>query len=371
MRENHINSKEKIKIWFSRLWIIIYILTFVIYIVKPICFDVKIYLEAARRANNLREFPHNIFQAWEHKYILNRLLFYMIFKITSLVISPNNIMLFELTIKTIYGILAIVIIKCFSKSTKSFFEKYKIREPIVFGVLYISIIGSNIYFTMQTEMTAFLITLIAIIFILKDKLIYKLISAFIISTLFWFKGVTLLNAIIILIVMLIDKHPKKEIVFVICWSWIFLLSEILLVNYIEPNEIKNMYLSTQYLNNFNITKKIADYFTTLSSYSLLWIGLLVYIINFIYHIRTKNIKLLVLESLTWIILLLGVYIQKLNYFYQIGLVISGILFSIFIFLYYMNMHREYQKKWDVILFFIMIFIILIVLKKEKFTFFLF
>ena len=213
---------------------------------------------------------------------------------------------------------------------------------------------------MQTEMTAFLITLIAIIFILKDKLIYKLISAFIISTLFWFKGVTLLNAIIILIVMLIDKHPKKEIVFVICWSWIFLLSEILLVNYIEPNEIKNMYLSTQYLNNFNITKKIADYFTTLSSYSLLWIGLLVYIINFIYHIRTKNIKLLVLESLTWIILLLGVYIQKLNYFYQIGLVISGILFSIFIFLYYMNMHREYQKKWDVILFFIMIFIILIV-----------
>ena len=351
------NVKKKKK--FSWLVTVIYVLTFIIYIAKPICFDVKLYIEAAQRAENLGNFPCNIFEAWEHKYILNRLIFYIIFKIASLVVSANNIMLFELVVKIIYGILAIVIIKCFSKSTKSFFENYKISESTVFGILYFSIIGSNIYFSMQTEMTAFLITLLAIMFILKNKLRYKIISAFLISTLFWFKGITILNSIIVLAVMLLHKQGKKEIIFVISWSWIFLLLELLLINCIEPNEINRMYLATQYLKRDLSASNIIKYFFELLSYVWLWIGLLIFVINCLYHIRSKNIKMLILESFTWTALIGGVFIQGLIYYYQMGLVIGAIIFSTFIFLYYRrNTNKKYERRADILLILIMLLIIL-------------
>lgn len=356
MKKDMVKKQKK----FLILLILLYILTFIIYLVKPICFDVRIYIEAAQRASNLGGFPYNIFEAWEHKYILNRLIFYIIFKVASIFTSANNIILFELIVKIIYGILAILIIKCFSKSTKSFFEKYKISQSMVFGILYFSIIGSNSYFLMQTEMTAFLITLLAIIFILKNKLKYKIISAFIISTLFWLKGVTILNAIIILVVMLVDKHEKKEVIFVICWSWIFLLSEVLLINYIEPNEIKNMFLATQYLNNQTNIVYSKSHFIELGTYILLWVGSASYVINLIYHIRFKNIKLFILESFTWITLFLGVYIQKLIFTYQIGLIISAITFSIFIFFYYTkNKDTEKVNLKYKYLFMLMLYIIII------------
>lgn len=339
------NKKELKERNIKKILIIAYILLFVIYIIKPICFDVKLYIEAAGRADALGEFPDNIFSAWEHKYILNRLIFYILFKLAKIFVSVDNIMLFEIIIKAIYGILSIAIIKIFSKSTKNFFSKYKISETVVFGILYFSIIGSGIYFSMQTEMTAFLFTLISIIFILKEKLIYKIISAFIISTLFWFKGVTLLYSVIVLVVMLLNKNNKKEIIFVICWSIIFLLSELLLIYYIEPNEIEKMYLATQYLN-FNLDYKLAlEYIIiNLFFYNMFIIGILVSIKNMINHIKHKNIKLLILEILTWFVLACGVCIQKLYYLYQIGLMIIAILFSIFIFFYYRKSTVTNNKK---------------------------
>lgn len=343
----------------EKILIIAYVLLFVIYIIKPICFDVKLYIEAAERADAIGKFPDNIFSAWEHKYILNRLIFYILLKITKIFVSVDNIMLFEIIIKAIYGILSIAIIKIFSKSTKNFFSKYKISETVVFGILYFSIIGSGIYFSMQTEMTAFLLTLISIIFILKEKLIYKIISAFIISTLFWFKGVTLLYSVIVLVVMLLNKNNRKEILFVICWSIIFLLSELLLIYYIEPYEIENMYLATQYIN-FDLDYKLAFEYIIfdLFFYNMFIIGILAFIKNMINHIKHKNIKLLILEILTWFVLACGVCIQKLYCFYQTGLMIVAIIFSIFIFIYYKN---SIDNKRSIPSIMVVVFVILTVM----------
>ena len=58
---------------------IVCIILFLIYIVKPISFDVKLYLGAAYQANLIGSFPINMMEAWEHKLILNRLIFYLLF----------------------------------------------------------------------------------------------------------------------------------------------------------------------------------------------------------------------------------------------------------------------------------------------------
>lgn len=227
--------------------LIIYILMFIIFVLKPVSFDVKIYIEAAERACKIGKFPNNIVEAWEHKYILNRLLFFIMVKIVKIFVNENRIMLFEIVIKMLYGLIGIIIIECFSKNTKSLFEKYGINKETVFGVLYFAIIGSGIYFSLQTEMTAFLITLIAIIFVLKEKMYCKILSGFIISTLFWFKGVTILYSVIILAIMILCNHKKKDIISVISSSVIFLLIELLLMYSFYPNEIKTMYLATKYM----------------------------------------------------------------------------------------------------------------------------
>lgn len=326
---------EKIKRHKKILLIILYTIIFVIYVAKPICFDVKIYLEAAYRADIMGRFPNNIIEQWEHKYILNRLLFYIIFKIAKLIVSVDNIILFEIVVKIIYGLMTIAIIKYFSKSTKEFFEKYDINEDTVFGILYIVLMCSGIYFFLQTEMTALLVLLIAIVFVLKKKTIYKLLSAFVISALFWLKGVTILYSVIVLIVMIIDKQNKKDIIFVICSSFAFLIGEVLILFYIEPNEIINMYLATKYITiSLDWYEIIEEFVMDLFWYRWLSIGLVTFIINSICHKKVDNIKLLCIECFAWITLSIGVYIQKMIYFYQIALMTPAIIFSIFVFLYY-------------------------------------
>lgn len=122
---------------------IVCIILFLIYIVKPISFDVKLYLGAAYQANLIGSFPINMMEAWEHKLILNRLIFYLLFQITNLFVRANHIIIFETLVKLIYGIISILIIKIFSKQTKKFFEQYNISEETIFFLIYLVLIGSR------------------------------------------------------------------------------------------------------------------------------------------------------------------------------------------------------------------------------------
>lgn len=127
----------------SKILKIFYITFFTIYVIKPIAFDVKLYLGEAYQANLIGSFPINLFEAWEHKLILNRLIFYLLSQITNLFVSAENVVIFEMIVKFIYGIISILIIKIFSKQTKEFFEKYKISDKMVFFILYLVLMCSR------------------------------------------------------------------------------------------------------------------------------------------------------------------------------------------------------------------------------------
>lgn len=322
----------------KEILLIAFAVIFLIYLIKPICFDVKLYIEAAYRADSLGSFPNNIVEAWEHKYLLNRLLYYIMFVIASIFVSPTNVVLFEFVIKVIYGIIALGIIYYFSKSTKHFFEKYNISQGVVFGILYTIIFLAGIYFSMQTEMTAFLVLLIAISFILKDKLKYHILSAFIISLLFWFKGATLLYSVVVLAVMLINNFKISRIALVIACSCAFLGIELLAIYLIYPNEITNMYLATQYLTSIPYEIYERDYIDFILSY--INVGIIFFVFNISKHIKYKNIKLLLIESMIWFFLIAGVIIQKSVFEYILGLIVPAILFSIFVCIDYIKNKGE-------------------------------
>lgn len=331
---------------------------FILYLIFPLNFDTKIYLEAAQRADMVGGFPTNVIQAWEHKYLLNRLLFYFLYKIAKLIFPLNNIILFECVIKIIYGLLCYAIIKWFSKSTKSFFEKYHISEPTVFFILYIVIFASDIYFSLQTEMTALLLTLISIIFVLKDTPYHKLLAAFTISTLFWLKGVTLLYSVIVLVVMLLANHKKSDIVFTICCSFGFLILELFCVFCFVPTEATNMYLATKYLSGNTLKIDIRMFLIeALYMYKFSFVSLIMFFINITNHVKTKSFKLLIGEISCWMLLLIGVYIQHMRYHYQIGLMIPAILLSTFIFIYYKDKKFINIKKLTPLILFLNVMLI--------------
>lgn len=188
---------------------------------------------------------------------------------------------------------------------------------------------------MQTEATALLILLLAIIFSLKEKKIYNILTAFTISMLFFLKGITLLYSVIVLIVMILNKKSTKQIIQIIVTSFLFLISELFIFYIIDPSFITDIYLSTQYITE-NWESYSLPIYILYSMINLIYfgIGLICLCFNIIIHIKTKNKKLLLLEAMSWIILFFGVYIQKLRYLYQIALMMPACLFSIMISIYY-------------------------------------
>ncbi|MBP3256158.1 MAG: hypothetical protein J6M60_06725 [Clostridia bacterium] len=313
---------------------ILYIGLFIYYIFRPINFDVRLYLGAAYQADLIGSFPTNLFDAWEHKLILNRLLFYAIHKIACIFVLPENITIYEIIVKTIYGIFAVGIIALFTRQTKDFFGKYKISQLIVFSSLYLIVVFSNNMYEMQTEMTGLLLLLIPIMFVLKEKSIYKILAGFFISLLFFLKGVTIAYAIIILAIMLLEKQSMKSILMTIISSFVFLSVEILGICIFRPEEITEFYLSSQYMQQS--WQKVGMLSYIISNYinsTFMIIGTISLIFNVKNNIKNKNIKLLAIELMCYATLFLGVFVQKMIITYQLALMIPAFLVSFYIFIY--------------------------------------
>ncbi|NLC87754.1 MAG: hypothetical protein GX682_03140 [Clostridiaceae bacterium] len=337
---------------------IIYSFIFILYVIMPVCFDTKIYLGAAYQADLIGSFPINLLEAWEHKLVLNRFFFYFIYKIVKIFVDPNNFLIFEMIVKLIYGLISVLVIKIFTKSTKEFFKEFNISKNIVFASLYLTTMFTDIYFNMQTETTGLLILLISIVLVLKKKTIYKIIAAFLISSLFFLKGVTLLYAVIVLVVMILNKQNKKEIAFTIITSIGFLILELIGLYIIYPKEIIRIYLSSNYITSSWETCNLLQFiFYNMLKSTYLLIGIICLIYNFICYTKTKNIKLLLIEVLTWTLLIIGIYIQKMRYLYQIALIMPACLLSFYISIYYIKNKVVTLKKYVKI---IMAYLILVI-----------
>lgn len=200
---------------------------------------------------------------------------------------------------------------------------------------------------MQTEATALLILLLAIIYVLKEKTIYNILTAFIISTLFFLKGVTLLYSVIVLVIMILNKKPKKQMIQIIVMSFLFLILELIICCQIDSTFITDIYLSTEYITESWESYSLPQYIL-LSLVNSIWFGLGIFALccNIKIHIKEKNKKVFLLEITSWIILLFGVYIQRLRYLYQIALMIPACLFSIMIAIYY---YKKGKLKPDIYL----------------------
>ena len=145
----------------------------------------------------------------------------------------------------------------------------------------------------------------------------------------------MLYSVIVLIVMILNKKSKKQIIQIIVTSFLFLISELFICYIIDPSSITDIYLSTQYITENWESYPLPIYILYSMINSIYFgIGLICLCFNIIIHIKTKNKKLLLLELMSWAVLLFGVYIQKLRYLYQIALMMPACLFSIMISIYY-------------------------------------
>lgn len=178
--------------------------TSISFLLNPLTNDARIYQGVAKLTDYFGEFPANINNAWEIKPIANRGLNYLLYKLCSL-FTEFGTWEYEFAVK----LCAIAIVLCvcwyFSKSVKI---EYAF---LVSSVSFLTVLN---FIALQAEWWASLFALLAIALFCSDTRWKWGIAGVVITTIFLFKGITILLVIPIIcaVYLLNNKHYIEKLV---------------------------------------------------------------------------------------------------------------------------------------------------------------
>ena len=173
--------------------VIFYILTGVIcayvaysFVRSPFTGDIQVFMAAA---NQVKYQPDaglmGVFESWELKGIGNRILIYLVYRITGHFAEYGNIVKFEEISKCIYGIgvLAVLVVSSLSVSSKN---DNRIR---FFLISFLAVFGSFTAVHMQAEMSAVVLCILIFSLIMHDRTWSYILAGVLGSFLFFFKSI--------------------------------------------------------------------------------------------------------------------------------------------------------------------------------------
>lgn len=204
------------------------ILSAISFLLNPLTNDWRIYQGVAK----LTDFYNgNIDLAWEIKPIANRGLNYILYKISS-VFAPFATEEYELVMKLFVVFLIVAICYYFGK---------KCNKWYVFPLSAFLILSTSNFMQGQAEWFALIFVLLSCALFLENNEVLWLISGFVITTIFMFKGITILFVIPIICFVILNKERDwlKRLVIGFVGSVCFL---ILCIN-LFPHMIPDMLLS--------------------------------------------------------------------------------------------------------------------------------
>ena len=281
----------------------------IVFMIHPLNGDIRIYQGVAKLADYFGSFPTNIDLAYETKPIVNRMLNYFLYKISSL-FTTFGTPEYEIVIKIISLICVLLI--CYYFSTK-FKDKY------IFLLSTLAFLTSTNTMTLQPDWWAPLVALFALTLFLTNKPSNHYLSGIMITIMFLLKGPTIILVIPIACALYLLKSNDwinclKRGAISSSLSLIF----ILLCGYFK-NIIPDMILSTYYVHqvyyDFQTTliilvqNLIPLYFCM----PIFIAGLVGACILYIKLMKNKEINKALMLILMWITSLVYVFIQ--NEFY--------------------------------------------------------
>lgn len=169
-------------------WIISFIVLLPVsisFILSPLTNDSKIYQGLAKMSDYFGSFPANIDLVWEPKPISNRMINYILYKISS-IFTTFGTPEYEMMIKLLSLIIVIVI--CYYFSTK-------INKKYIFLLITMSFITTFNFVSIQAEWWACLFAFLSLGLFLTEKSSNHYLAGAIVTVIFLFKGITILLVI--------------------------------------------------------------------------------------------------------------------------------------------------------------------------------
>ena len=213
------------------LYFVICPAVFISYLFESFSTDVKTFFGAAF----LTDAMGGIDQAWEIKPPGNRVLFYLLSKL------PGTGLDFQIIVKVVCGIFALVIIYYFSKSIS---ERIKTDFAFVFILSFLAIFAASDYMILQPEWSSALIVMLMTALLLSDKYYLTILSGFLCLPLLLLKGITIILILIVFgIVHLLTNRELSEDILFFVGAFIGAICFFGLELTIFPNMISDMFLS--------------------------------------------------------------------------------------------------------------------------------
>lgn len=168
-----------------------------LFVITPLYSDIRVFLGAARHADLWGAFPFGVDVIWEIKPMGNKLLFYGIYKISSTFASIPSLE-FEMWCKIIYMALAVAIVLLFinrqrNGMLKDLAHPYLVIWSVLFTVSY--------FCQMQVEYTCIFLVILAVTLVAEPNILSKIAGGIVASILLPMKGVTVLLAPVVPIIL--------------------------------------------------------------------------------------------------------------------------------------------------------------------------
>ena len=295
------------------------------FIINSLSSDPQIYQGIARLTDYFGIFPQNVGNIWEVKSISNRLINYLLYKFASLFIPYSEHYLQGIIIKIVSLIIVLVICYYFSRQVKI---KYS------FQVSSILILSTSNVATLQAEWWAVVFTLLAIGLIMDENQWVHILSGFVISIVFFFKGISGMFMVTFLCIVYLFKpdFEKLKNITMSMLAGFIVLTSMILFSPIFPNVLNDIILSSKIapVGRFSLDLLAANFgiksFVSLIDLPFLLMGLLFGAYLYICYMRNKEFKTVAVFVLMWLTCIFMVLVQSEFFTYHyVVLVIPTII----------------------------------------------
>ncbi|MBQ8605434.1 MAG: hypothetical protein IJ408_01745 [Clostridia bacterium] len=215
------------------------------FVKTPFTGDIKVFMAAANQVKYQEgDILHAIFEAWELKAIGSRLLMYIIYAISDMLVGFENKIAFEAVCKLVY---ALMLSGIFAGTAALLPFKTK-NKFLAFAVMFFAFFASGTAVQMQVEMTCIAICLLAAACLIKGKVWSVVLSGFLCSTLFFFKSVFILLYVSIILIYALYKRKadKKSLIISVLSTLGFSAFFFAGVYLIYPQEFADMAHASEY-----------------------------------------------------------------------------------------------------------------------------
>jgi len=345
--------------------IVFFTLGIILYFMTPFTGDIYVFLGSSRLADI--QYDGGIMGAiksWDLKPLGNRILVYIFYKISTLLVDFSQKQEFLFVLKLLFFHF-ILIIAYFITKILSYLQILNTLSKInLYSFSLIFLIFHSYAFWLQAEFFGFLFAIISVYFYFSDSKYSIYLSGFILAIIPLLKTITLIFVIqVFLFIMLFDEKNKNKLLRLFLSTITIFFTFIIIIFIIYPQEFNDMMLAPKLQSTFNIWSFSYlrtlllfpfKYFLYAGSYPFIALASVIVVFMAVYSEIGKNIKLRIIAL--WFLGFGYVIIQNKYFIYHFSSLSLPALATLILF--YKN-SQNYLPKWKkyVVIFLASIFLV--------------